>query len=115
LTRLPVSPIESSGFTTLKLAPGTHEFRGFAICASGYCKRSRILGGGEADEVNFAIEIEAGKSYKIAAKPAQQRSLIPGKRFDVFVTTEQDTKCEGKANDAISAEESNPKILFFSI
>jgi hypothetical protein len=114
-TRLPVSPIESSGFATLKLTPGIHEFRGFAICTSGYCEKSRILGGGDADEINFAINIEAGKSYKIAARPAQQRSLIPGKRFDVFVITKEDIECEGKANDAISAEESDLKILFVSI
>jgi hypothetical protein len=115
LTRLPISPIESSGFAILKLTPGIHEFRGFAICASGYCKRSRILGGGGADEVNFAIEIAAGKSYKIAARPAQHRSLIPGKRFDVFVITEQEIECEGKAIKAITADEINPERSLVSI
>jgi len=113
--RLPVSPIESSGFATLKLSAGIHEFRGYAICASEYCEKSRLIGGGDADEVNFAIKVEAGKSYKIAARPAQKSSLIPGKRFDVFVIKVQETQCEGKSIEALSAEEINSETLLISI
>jgi hypothetical protein len=111
LARLPLSPIESSGFTVLKLTPGIHEFKGYAICTNEFCEKSRLIGGGDADGVNFAIKVDAGKSYKIAARPANQRSLIPGKRFDVFVITEQETECEGIAKQAISADERNPQIL----
>ena len=115
LARLPMSPIESSGFAILQLTPGIHEFKGFAICTSNYCEKSSRIGGGDADGVSFAIKVEAGKSYKIAARPAQARSMIPGKRFDVFVIAEKVTECEGKAIEAISPELSNPNALFVSI
>ncbi|WP_339720207.1 hypothetical protein [uncultured Paraglaciecola sp.] len=112
---LPSGPVESSGFALLQLTPGLHEFKGFAICTSGYCERSSRIGGGDADGVKFAIKVEAGKSYKIAARPAEKRSMLPGKRFDVFVMTEQKTECEGAVLEAISNEDSISQAVLISI
>lgn len=108
------TPFESSGFATFSLSPGVHEFTGYAICTSGICNKSRLLGGGDADGVKFAIDIEAGKSYKIAAKPALKASLIPGKRFDIFVITEQDIQCEGNAREALTTDNYDRDILVAS-
>jgi hypothetical protein len=95
------SAIDSSGFVSLKLEPGIHEFRGYAICPSGNCDKSNLIGGSDADEVKFSLKVEEGKSYKIAAKPAAKRSLIPGKRFDVFLFSERDVTCAGEAKEAL--------------
>ncbi|MEP1446794.1 MAG: hypothetical protein ABJK37_11845 [Paraglaciecola sp.] len=108
------TPFESSGFATFSLSPGVHEFTGYAICTSGICNKSRLLGGGDADGVKFAIDIEAGKSYKIAAKPALKASLIPGKRFDIFVMTEREIQCEGEAKAALTNDHYNPEIVLVS-
>lgn len=114
LSGLPMGPLESSGFAILQLSPGLHEFKGYAICTSGFCEKSRLIGGGDADGVDFAINIEAGKSYKIAAKPAHKKSLIPGKRFDVFIIKMNEIKCEGKALEAISTQAVNSELVLLN-
>ncbi|MGJ8682228.1 M56 family metallopeptidase [Paraglaciecola sp.] len=90
-----VSLIESSGFISLNLSPGLHTFTGFAVCTSSSCEFSRMLGGTEADEVKFNINVEAGRKYKVFALPAKPRSLKPGKRFTAIVKSSPLEECKG--------------------
>ncbi|MCF2948326.1 M56 family metallopeptidase [Paraglaciecola aquimarina] len=82
------------GFISLNLKPGLHSFRGFAVCTQSYCKKSNFIGGGQADEVNFTVNVQANKSYRIAAKPKVPRSLKRNKRFEAFVVSAKEQQCD---------------------
>ena len=105
------SEIGGSGFASLNLYPGLHSFRGYAVCMQSYCAKSLNIGGSDADEVNFSIQIEDGKSYKLAAKPVEPRSLLPGKRFEVYVVTDDDTPCDVQSKQALPATQESKMQL----